>query len=140
MSASRDLDAEVARKVMGLAVLAGNIFVFDKDYKEGEIATAVSKPIPPYSTSIEAAWQVVDRIAQNYDKDTGIGSGYSGNGFVLEYCTEQSEGKWVCCLPSTVCAPPYEVMDPTEIWVEAETAPLAICLAALKLVELKEKK
>lgn len=137
MSPGRELDALIAEKVMGVKVVdwpTGREYPVASALALKALSDTQESRIPHYSTSIADAWLVVEKLAQNYHKDTGIGSGYSGHGFVLEHCTENSEGRWICRLPSTVCAPPYEEMDSFAVYQTADTAPLAICLAALKAV------
>lgn len=117
MEAGRELDARVAEKVMG--------WTREDAYKryilrspETDMAatvwdgsgfndlSAISR-IPHFSTEIGAAWSVVQKIAMTY-----------GLIFHLEL---YQTGTWQCWLG-----------DCRE---RADTAPLAICLAALKVVE-----
>lgn len=63
---------------------------------------------PRYSTQIEHAWRVVEKMRGAWDVSL----------------TEWAEG-WCCTL---------DAETPREIWAQAETAPHAICLAALKAV------
>jgi hypothetical protein len=102
---SRELDALIAEKVMGLAVFNGMIFRYIQDYKEGDVATAESCPIPKYSTDIAAAWEVVDKL---------------GGDFVLHRKTA-----WECV---------FFLGRDKYFQDRSETAPHAICLAALKTV------
>lgn len=66
--------------------------------------------VPPYSTDIKAAWEVIEKIAG--DKKRGIAylslHGYEGRGFFCSLGKGDAGG---------------------------DTAPLAICLAALKAIE-----
>lgn len=102
--------------------------------------------LPPYSTSIEAAWEIVEYIAKKLDpngplEETRHPDGrdrFMGYGFHLEHHSENSCEKWICTLPEIVCAPPYEEMN-DHIQAEADTAPLAICLAFLKLDAVEAK-
>jgi Phage ABA sandwich domain len=60
--------------------------------------------IPAYSTSIEAAWEIVPRI-EDFE--------------LIQYCN-----KWLVMTG---------FLDDSETLAEADTAPMAICLAFLKL-------
>jgi len=123
--ASRQVDAMVAEKVMGLPVKDftrtarqpyyswggeyTNIHYAPND--EPYVVTGVEKAgcpevrrINDYSTSIADAWQVVDRLKAN------------GNNVWVEWAGTV----WICGTTSVFPD------------VEADTAPLAICLAALK--------
>ena len=94
LQAGHELDALVAEKVMGWA--------------PGERGT------PAFSTSIAAAWEVVEKMRA--DKLSVTLTGY----------WEGSTGKWW-----------VNVLDNVETvaTVRTDTAPHAICLAALKAVE-----
>lgn len=128
MKAGTDLDNLVAEKVMGW---------YRKDYRETGFAKQLERqgkslhpdwrPAQEYwyclengkderkaslswspSTDIAAAWQVVDRMKDQYT-------------FMLSY--RQHDGDYFVCF------------DPVNRYEEiADTAPLAICLAALKAV------
>lgn len=124
--AGRELDALVAEKVMGAVwTPTPSDMVFDEDYwleipgKPGVFAYRYRdgrvKPkagCPPYSTDMASAWEVVEKMEQR------------GHGFALA----DSQG------------PPWEAtfdnLSSMLSYIEtADTAPLAICLAALKAVE-----
>lgn len=71
----RELDVLVAEKVMGTpvhwerAVAIGNRieWVRCEPYRVGEIRrTEDDKPVPPYSTDIAAAWEVVEVLRNNH--------------------------------------------------------------------------
>jgi hypothetical protein len=81
-----------------------------------------SNDVPPYSSDIATAWALVEQFSTEFDCELG---------FVLEHHTENAETTWVCTMPTTVSAPPYEEMDPQAIVVEADTAAHAICLGVL---------
>jgi len=116
--AGRELDALVAEKVMGLSITTWGdpnspIVGYDK----------FTRDLPHYSTSISAAWEVVEKLimigsnvghtwTMEYDlEDLAWDVGYKG----WDYDTGWS----------------WEMVD----WpVTAPTAPHAICLAALKAV------
>ena len=141
MKAGRELDALIAEKVMGwiwyLSYIyaypngepvrtTGRYFLVHPDRaKEGHFADrkwydVVKRPEPfddsfcisfHPSTHIAAAWLVVEKLRTN-DMHGGIYASDSG-------------GMWVAY---------FDTQD-NEYLVEAPTAPLAICLAALKAVE-----
>lgn len=106
--ASRELDAEIAEKVMGwphdeaencLYCLMGSIAACNE----------VTRDLPDYSTDIAAAWQVVDKLKAT-------------QGFALSYRgIENTPVSWGADFCNS-----GEVL--------AATAPLAICLAALKAI------
>ena len=103
MKAGRDMDALVAEKVMG------DTDAYYLPLGEGELNVAAR--VPRYSTDIAAAWQVVEKF------------GYSPSIHVFR----SHGGKWGCKISLS--------SDPNvdaEYFGFAETAPLAICLAALK--------
>ena len=96
---NREIDALVAEKVMGLKFYhaSGEPDLVKVDGKKTDI--------PKYSTSIEAAWQVVEKIP-NMD---------------MQFCGDN----W--------CKVTFGYKGDT-FTIESHTAPLAICLAALKAV------
>lgn len=118
MSPGRELDALVAEKVMGFATLAGNIFVYDKAYKKGDLATAVSKPIPNYSTDIAAAWDVVEKVSMSiFPPSVQIDPGrYNGSFWMAQITGDESNN-----------------YGPVVVQF-GSSAPHVICLAALKAV------
>lgn len=99
--AGRELDALVAEKVMGLKVWQQGRSRFY------ETNTSVYNAVPPYSTSTEAAWQVVEKI----------------NLFSEYVLYRLNSGSWVVCEPGPIIE-----------FARGETAPHAICLAALAAV------
>jgi hypothetical protein len=113
MEAGRELDALVAEKVMGIKAYRVNqdmeVFTNRRQFLDkGDYWYTPSKDathaLPYYSTDIAAAWLVVEKMR--------------GPDFRLN-----KDGDWVCCFGGTItfCG-------------EGDTAPLAICLAALKAV------
>lgn len=114
MEAGRELDALVAEKVMGWTKR------ISADHTGSEIKVLRNMGIiyawkdaerkergldvPAYSTDIAAAWQVAEMMR--------------GLDFRLN-----KDGDWVCCFGGTVA-----------FCGESDTAPHAICLAALKAV------
>lgn len=132
MEAGRELDALVAEKVMGKKTrrLSGNLYCweYDGDYKN---LHGLAQPIPAYSTDLSAAWEVVEKLC-NWDVDDNMlvlqGQGpdlekkRSPDGEAPQWWEAEIAGTW------------------GKVMVEAETAPLAICLAALKAIaEIKKQ-
>lgn len=108
MKAGRELDALVAEKVMGWDLVPTRHLVRLRYFRQPGTDSRAARErcyLPRYSEDIAAAWGVVEKL-----------SGYERK---LEEC---SEG-W--CFT-------FEAGE--EFWGQADTAPLAICLAALKAV------
>ena len=109
LSAGRELDALVAEKVMGQG------FIFYNNFQE---KNGNKSPLPdnvaPYSTSIAAVWEVVEQLRTK------------GFWFLIEQERPDINSEWVAAFTN------FEAnADGSE---RADTAPLAICLAALKAV------
>lgn len=108
MEEGRDLDALVAEKVMGwkyYPASAGTMQPINPPYwinPDRQSLDAIEDWPPSYSTDIDAAWEVVEKLAGT---------------FRLEY---EKYSDWDCELGLGSA--------------HAKTAPLAICLAALKAV------
>lgn len=120
--AGRELDALVAEKVMGLAYVrrvegqaawvTGRDWVDPGDYTygEGKWGTLVLYRVPDFSTDIAAAWLVVERMAQS-DRNLRLSlDRFGGDPWWCEFADEAY----------TIGAQAV-----------ADTAPLAICRAAL---------
>ena len=119
MNAGRELDALVAEKVMGYykatpESIGRGVRCWNK---EGDCATTEFSP----STDIAAAWEVVEKLTKNLH--------------------EVKDGEWVLDRLGYLdgqyrCWFAMNVSDDVrwDIFAEADTAPLAICLAALKAV------
>lgn len=124
MNAGRELDALVAEKVDGLEVAWGETWTFE-DWngsagrtekhgpgvpKNGHDSSIVPplEAVPWYSTSHEAAWSMVERM----------------HGHLL--ALEQHRDGYRAVFRDSLTGP--RKSD----WARAPTAPLAICLAALK--------
>ncbi len=111
MKAGRELDALVAEKVMG--------WVFQKatrpfEYPGWSLPNGDFKNIaelPPVSTNIAAAWQVVEKVRE------------------LTVSLNNADG-WECCFSTTNGS--FLVAGDEEFYGRASTAPHAICLAALR--------
>lgn len=136
IKAGRELDAIVAENVMGFAAKnfpmnGGWFYIGHWECKTiggieipgpgGHPMDAYwemnSKPLPHYSTDIAAAWQVVEKL--DLFRGTallGANSGHDRGWQIVEEC-----------------------QDLGDIIAEAETAPLVICLAALKIAEERKQ-
>lgn len=102
----RELDAEVAEKVMGYKKIRKDFWSF-KTWKDGEFMCESSGILPCFSTSISDAWTVVEKFSQ----------------FEL---WKDKDGEWSCRM----------VRGKTDHGhSHADTAPMAICRAALKAME-----
>jgi hypothetical protein len=116
--AGRELDALIATRVMGwLAVgrgLDGQNNALPDDWGRPDMQHGF-KPIPPYSTSIVAAWELPN-IRVLYAPGKYSNHGHHPTLWHGFYATKDSFGE--------------------ELWFDSygETAPLAICRAALKTV------
>lgn len=107
MKAGRELDALVAKHVMHLLDV-------DKQHGQWMFDGGIRLPVPNYTTSIGYAWDVVERMRKWHDRGL-IFKAYPV-GFRFDY--------------SAV----FQARDSEQWSANAETAPLAICLAALKAV------
>jgi len=103
MEAGRKLDALVAEKVMGLS---GPFDVCDCGWPGNHIGKTL---IPPYSTSISAAWEVVEKL--------------KADGTTIDI--QSRTPGWTVIVD--------ELYD-SGVEVRAPTAPVAICFAAIKAI------
>lgn len=119
MTPGPELDALVAETVMGSTLSRWPVLQFDGTAKEELVFWDGPKMmrLPPYSTDIAAAWEVVENFVAKL--------AFSGeNGFVLDY----SCGSWTATFRHSISEFGKSVES------LADTAPHAICLAALKAV------
>lgn len=108
MNPGRELDALVAEKAMGLEHVRTQEQGHHTDLVHGPSEMAgVARIVPCYSTSIAAAWEVVERLSQSDDV--------------------------VICSTSTGWSAQLDI-NPLPTISYADTAPHAICLAALRAV------
>lgn len=113
MQAGRDLDALIAEKVMGLRV--------EPCRKIGEPRAIANEHghferfIPHYSTDIADAWEVVEKLHMQADEEGDV---------ILSINVSKERVGYRC---EILCFEAAYVHD-------ADTAPLAICLAALAAV------
>lgn len=112
----RELDALVAEKVMGNTLAPG----------PGAMGIVVNitelKRIPPYSTDIAAAWEVVEKIGEGFTL---------GRSWEKWVCTSVPGDMWGCYIDEPGR---YEMLNDGDYFEWADTAPHAICLAALKAI------
>lgn len=99
MKPGRELDALVAVRVMGWEI-----------YQQ----------VPEYSTSIEAAWDIVEHMKKNHTHGVFSITGPSDD-----------HNKWFCIFEKKWRGHNLEAASHYD-WPSADTAPHAICLAALK--------
>jgi hypothetical protein len=109
MKAGREMDALVATEVMKQAVVQGANCMWECGSETGpglthtyRATTGFYDPVPLYSTSISAAWEVVEKMRH------------------LDPMVSWDDPKWEVSF--------------SDVWAIADTAPHAICLAALKAV------
>ena len=119
MEAGRELDGLVAKMIMGYAVLDGACS--GTIVEEMGPGIKQQRLVSPYSTEMAAAWLVVEQVEQ---------AGYRCA--LLHY----ERGTWGCCFYPREGRPvgyaPNSEPD------AATTAPLAICLAAIEAIQVKE--
>lgn len=131
MKEGRDLDALIAKKIMGLDPMRAGpddtIFTVDRDwimsgeywyYEEGR----GYDHIPPYSTDISAAWQVITEMERR--------------GYWCEMRTPfmepfKDDGYWAGFTPHGASG----WNGTPDHWTHTESLSLSICLAALKAIE-----
>jgi hypothetical protein len=124
MKAGRELDALVAEKVFGAKLIRSEFHegapVVACDFPDRPVGSAFGN-LPPYSTDIAAAWEVVEKVGRHWNGfDFCI---FSDKGFVSG--VEEWRAGWF-----EAGYGEYEGRaDAT-----SDTLPHAICLAALKSV------
>jgi hypothetical protein len=116
MKAGRELDALVAEKVLGLSVskMATSEYSYGFFYNPARAENTWQR-LPHYSTNLTAAWQVVEKMAEK-----GWRVCFSDNG-------NTHAERWDCRFfrePGT--------SSKDRVIAICDTAPLAICLAALR--------
>lgn len=115
MPAGHEMDALVAEKVMGLEV-AGS-----PERRLHHRVNEVAYPVPRYSTDIAAAWEALEVASKKVNASFNVGL-YTWP--KKHYNVQMSGGKgWGGFGEANPC-------------VQADTAPLAICRAALKAAGL----
>ena len=112
MKPGRDLDALIAEKVFGWKRIDPELFGWHDH--DGDYMKKICD-VPFYSTSIEAAWEVVNNFeSREYDVQLIL-----------------SHGEQVKCRIGKM----IDILFNSSGFVYSDTAPHAICLAALKAVE-----
>lgn len=111
MKAGRELDALIAEKVMGLIAYKVQLVAPPPRVRTIDELQRVGSPLPHYSADIAAAWEVVEKA--------DLWSLYGSIG----------DGPYRACIQ----------FEDREGLMTADTAPLAICLAALKAVSQEEQ-
>jgi len=109
----KELDHLIAVRVMG-AIDRGNLKI------EWRPMRAIVDP-PAYSSSISAAWEVVEKL-RSIPKP-----GDACLDFTLMQMDRLERGQW--CVKTE---PVEKTLNNNQVWIHADTAPHAICLAALK--------
>lgn len=131
MKAGRELDALIAEKVMGWEATADGLY-WDARQKRTRLVlgSAIAKKreemgiengpgfVFAPSTDIAAAWEVVEKLRQHRDPE-----------WVPDVSANNHTGGWVCSIGFV-----WPTVIGNLVWETAATAPLAICLAALKAV------
>ena len=116
MKAGRELDALIAEKVMGLSVHKRRIpsILDDFYYIKHHLSALEDCLVPHYSTKIADAWLVVEEMqAEGWFGSVNITS-WKTMPWNVRFWSEHNEKKG---------------------YYSTDTAPLAICLAALKAIE-----
>lgn len=106
MTAGRELDALVAEQVMGM-VLPDTLWLRPSEISTEEAALII---LPAYSTSIAAAWPILEKADW------------------WRLCGSLADGPFFCTI----------ALGHKEGEENADTAPLAICLAALRAVGVQD--
>lgn len=105
----RELDALVASKVMDLEIGKTNFLIIGTRPKGSNLGYSTNG-IKPYSTDIAAAWEVLEKV------------------FPKEVCVFKSYDSWFVAKSSQSRFPDGTI----DYIASGDTAPHAICLAALK--------
>ena len=145
---SREIDALIAEHVMGYKKSTKDVYMsYGQDPKQNHLNrceftgnrecfldnfgvplfleddVVTQQKLPKYSTDIKAAWEVVNWLNNNAPEQK---YGYYSDYFLV---MEFRDKEWGCGFMYDI---PYEGWSEHEIYVSAKTAPMAICLAALK--------
>ena len=127
MIASAELDALVAERVMGWERHRTGIFGQARFHTD-RLDQPQPEDCPEFSTDIAAAWLVMDKMVELLDQNEGLRA-FDGPIYKPShrYLTEEGYPLGTTCWYVLV-----ETQDSQE-FVCADTAPLAICLAALEV-------
>lgn len=122
---NREINALIAEKVMGFKIVSSDIEWQTMDNMN--YVCLHKKNLPNYCEDISAAWEVVEKIKDMF-KEKLTGCDYF---FAIEHC----------CYPTPSWEAGFKYDEPYEgeffldsKSVVADTAPMAICLTALKAV------
>lgn len=146
LKAGRELSALVAEWVMGCQVIR---FVDGLGQNSARCGCGIAQPhntqdgpacgfLLDYPTDIAAAWTVVEKVLDDYHGcpwPLKLKAREHHYGFRLEKHTE-AQGQcetWRAQFCEVTAVPPHEEMN-FGVAAEADSAPLAICLAALRAV------
>ena len=124
MSAGAPMDVLVAEAIMGCNVLYGRCSCTSRGYPHS--LHGGPRAVKPYSTSMDAAWEVVEKIKDEHPDDP-----------ISRFCIGPATGGgWCACWEIEV------EYDPSYCLTAAvsETAALAICRVALIMMEKKVAK
>ena len=123
-------DAEVAEKVMGLCVHRPFWNKSPMDYYNCPCGMTIFKEMiedqswaRPYTTQIAVAWEIVE-------KEPEFSRSYTTAGFSLERKPNLMDGKWFCVIDMVL--PGKTHPNGENVWATADSAPEAICIAALR--------
>lgn len=119
MTPGRELDALISEKIFVVRADYRTEYTFDgkTEIRHYSIPTPgdwAFTMLPHYSTDIKAAWEVVEKLGYGWNIDKGNDTEHE---FVVYF--SNPEGQWKAV---------------------GDTAPHAICLAALKAIEVKGNK
>lgn len=131
MQPGRELDALVAEKVMGWErITDGALIWWEKDGKRGH-PDSYFNSFPCYSTDISAAWQVVEKIPMTIYAPNAY---YANSEYRNNVNWRDEEKGWNWTAEANIPDPKTAFDESVE--AQGLTAPHAICLAALKAVEV----
>lgn len=124
MDRLRQIDALVAEHVMGLKLRAPDEMEYtqDREWADGETfvidnGLANAELVPKYSSNIAAAWRVVEKL--------------QADGRLIDLGWAPEVGPWGFAIKHTDWSGPVPIERSSHCEL-ADSAPLAICLAALK--------
>lgn len=132
LEAGREVDELIAKNVMDCTVQRRGLNIQCKclpptpGHRAIETCRHMGEPsdsINYYSTDIGAAWEVIEKICKPIEPFIEGQFWLDGLGFT---CKGHDEGRWRCMITTE------RKEQRVEVSADAETAPLAICRAALK--------